>query len=425
MKRLNLIILLLLVCLPLAAQQMSVTEFTRLMGGNVLKDNSVALLDLLTDEKGFTFLAEGTTPVESQQWVGYVRLGVPPKTRRILIRHPEYGQYLLQVPRGHTMCRRKHFQAVLYTANPTKNYKATHQWVVFHLNPENVLLQVDSTTSAVRQSVVEYYLKVGPHSYKAQAPFYDPQEDKFILTDSVRKDITVDLQPFYSYLTVKTDCERGCLYVDNLPIRKGMATSYRLSEGNHRVNYFIGNLCVYDTLLYMGPAQKKVLELKATRLYARDVRQNEAQSLGSTLSPDAPVKLSVQDTLADIWVDREYVGTARWEGRLAKGYHLVQSVKDGKEAVNTSLVIRDDFPIELVLPATGMGYGLLNIHGNVIGASIRIDGQEYGETPQIVRVEASRSYEVRLDKAGYQSGKCRVRPKGNGQVDVYVQLKKK
>lgn len=434
MKRLGLILsLLTLVCLPLAAQQMRVEEFTRLKGHKVLRERSAAILDLLTDDKGFTFFSDRGEALPAQEWVGFVRVRFPKKSSRVLIRHPEYGQLLWEVPSNGRLRRGRHYQAVLYAADPTKEYKASHQWVVFRLNPENMMLKVDSTTSLVRQPVVEYYLPVGRHSYRAEAPFFDPVEAKFTLSDSVRADISVDLQPLYSFLSVKTEWKgKGKLYIDNVRIRKEAATSYRLPEGHHRVNYFLGDLCVYDTLLYLGRSEKKVLELKPSDLSAKPIRLGDPLSLNpfetpaqAGETPETVVKLSTQDPETDIWVDREWKGTGHWEGRLSRGYHLVQAVKDGQESSSVSLMIEDDFPVERILPAAGIGYGLLNIHCDVEGASIRIDGQEYGETPRIVRVEASHSYEVTVYKAGYKSRKCRVRPKGNGEVDVFVQLKKK
>ena len=75
--------------------------------------------------------------------------------------------------------------------------------------------------------------------------------------------------------------------------------------------------------------------------------------------------------------------------------------------------------------APGTGFGLLNIHSNVEGARILIDGQDYGLTPQIVRLDATKNYELRLLKSGYRAVKKRVRPRGNHQTEVYVKLKKR
>ena len=430
MKRFFLAILLTLVCLPMVAQQMSVVEFTRLNGCKVKTDKSAAMLDLYTDQDGFSFFADGTQEVKPQEWVGFVRLRLPGKTTRVLIRHPKFGQLLWYVPGHRKLRKRQHYQAALFASDPTVDYKATHQWVVFRLNPENMLLQVDSTVRQVRQPVVEYCLKLGTHKYRAEAPFFEAQEGSFTLTDSARTDISLNLHPFYSYLTVKSVLKGGKLYIDNTLIKKGEATSYKLTEGFHRVDLLRGKVCVYDSLLFLRRSEKKVLDITEDDLYKWSMRPDNPFSLdidgpSDEEIPETSVLLSCQDSLAQIWVDREYVGTGQWEGKLPRGYHLVQSVKDGEDNVSAVLWVKNDFPVEFTLPATGLGYGLLNIHCNVEGASIRIDGKEYGETPQLIRLEATRSYEITLYKAGYNTVKRQVRPKGNGEVDVYMQLKRK
>jgi hypothetical protein len=79
---------------------------------------------------------------------------------------------------------------------------------------------------------------------------------------------------------------------------------------------------------------------------------------------------------------------------------------------------------DLVLPAPGSGTGLLNIRSNIAGASILVDGQYYGLTPQLVRVDASQSCQVTLVKDGYKPAVRKVQPRGNHQVDVFVKMKK-
>ena len=56
---------------------------------------------------------------------------------------------------------------------------------------------------------------------------------------------------------------------------------------------------------------------------------------------------------------------------------------------------------------------------------IKINGGDYGKTPKIVRLDASKIYKVALSKDGYKEGTLTVRPRGNNMVDVYMKLKKK
>lgn len=435
MKRLSLVILLLMTCLPaLKAQQMSVEEFTRLSRplwkrAAVPVDKTDALLDLLTPENGFTFLAGGQ-PVEAEEGEGVITLKLPHKTTYLTIKHPVFGQFTWRVPEGKKLRKRNHYQAFLLSGDPTKEYKAPKQWVVFRLNPENAIMQVDSLSRAVRKDVTEYYLPVGEHTYRVEAPFYEPQEGKFSLSDSLRADITVQLQPFYSFLTVKTGWQGGDLYIDGARIRKEDATSYRLGEGHHRVSFYWAEECFYDSLVYVGRAEKKVLELQEKDLMPRPIRLSASRSLdppqdAGTLSAGTFVKLMAADADTEIWVDREKVGMGEWEGMLSPGYHLAQTIRGGGESTPTGLWIEEGFPQEVSLPATGLGSGLLNIHCNVDGARILINGADYGESPQIVRLDASRSYKVTLSKPGYKEKMETVRPRGNHLVDVFIELKKK
>lgn len=436
MKRLTLVILLILAhLLPLTAQQMSITEFTRLRRSlfkpsAVAIDKSAVLFDFETYEKGFEFLADGKTPGAADEGENIITVTLPHNTSYLSVSHPVFGRLIWKVPDGKKLKKGNHYRAVLLAGDPTQGYKAPNQWVVFHLNPQNVLLQVDSTTRQVRKDVAEYYLPVGLHTYRAEAPFFEPQEGAFNLTDKTREIIKVNLQPFYSYLTVKTPGNSGDLYIDNARIRKEDATSYRLAEGNHRVAIFVGQKCFYDTLVFVGRAQKKVLDVQVKDLYLRPLKRTDpmyADASGESVQDISatPVKLVSADSLADIWVDRERMGTGHWEGTLSPGFHLAQTVRDGQESTPTTLWIESGFPQEFTLEAHGIVYGLLNVYSNVTGAGIDINGSYFGETPRMIRLDASYRYEVTLTGKGYKSKSVTVLPRANNIVDVYVELKKR
>lgn len=438
MRRLSLILFLALVCLPLWAQQMSVEDFTRLKGRQVEKMKDVALLDLLTDESGFTVLAPGNKPVEVEEGEGFIRLKVPHKTARLSIQHPTYGQLSWAAPQ--LLRKKRHYRAFLCTLDPTAGIKATRQWVIFRLSPQNTVLQLDSVSRPVRQDVAEYYLPVGEHQYTVEAPFYAPQEGTFTLSDTRREEVSVALQPLYSYLTVKFRAYGGALfgalYIDGAPIDWNDATSYRLAEGKHRVSCFWEGQCQYDTLIYVAPAEKRLLQIRKKDWYPRSVKVTDLKKFDASV-PDttaapvadslrtAQVKLTCKDPEADILVDRECMGKGQWEGPLPMGFHLLEARKDGKEGAPVRLMLEDAFPQEIALLAPGTGAGLVNLSCNVQGARILLDGQDVGTTPQILQLDASRSYELVLYKAGYKDKTIHLRPKANRQVDLYMKLKKR
>ena len=439
MKRLGLAAILLLTILaPLSAQEMGLEDFVRVKRPpwkwkTIEVDKTAALLDLLTDEQGFQFTCGANVPVEAKAGDGLITLSLPNKTTHITITHPEFGQLMWRVPGNGKLHKKHRYQAVLLAGDPTKEYKSPKQWLVLDISPRDVMLQIDSVSKPVRGEVQELYLPVGKHGYRVEAPFYMPVQDSVELTPDARVELTVQLQPFYSFLTVKAPRHSGTLYIDNARIRKAEATSYRLDEGYHNVSIFRKDKCWYDSLFFVGRAEKKVLELAQSDLYLRprtldeplSVNPPPAEDSTGVQLPPAPVKITVGDPETEIWVDREYAGTGQWEGQLSQGFHLAQTRKDSLASAVTTFWIWDEFPQEITLKAFGMGYGLLNIHCNVEGASISINGSGYGQTPRIVRLDASKIYKVALSKEGYKDGKLTVRPRGNNMVDVYLKLKKK
>jgi hypothetical protein len=437
MKKGSLVILLLLASLlPLAAQQMSIEEFARLKRPpwkfkTVTVDKTGALVDFITPEKGFTFLAGGKQEAEAEEGEAGVTVKFPRKTSWITVKHPAYGQMTWKVPHGKSLKAGNHYRALLFASDPTVDYKAPKQWVVFRLDPADAILRIDSLQQPVRSDVLEYYLPVGTHSYRVEAPFYEPQEGTFDLSDSVRTDIPVKLQPFYSFLTVKTSWKGGELYIDGAHILKEEATSLRLRDGWHRVNFYWAEECFYDSLLFVGKAEKKVLKLTERDLRPIPIKRTEPQRAASPEAVAAakvqlaPVKVTSHDPSAEIWVDLEKKGVGTWEDSLSLGFHLFEARKEGVQPTVLRMMLDDPFPKEITLEAIGTGYGLVNIHCNVAGASIRIDGKDYGETPRIVRLEATRRYKVTLSKQGYKSVSSQIPPRGNNLVDVYLSLKKK
>ena len=134
--------------LPLPAQDMSIVGFGRQKESlvhnlKVKKDKQHAVLLLTTDEKGFTFKADGKTDVQAEEGEGVLTLKVPHKTQFLTISHQDYGQLTWRVP-GKSLRKKKTYHAYLQTYNPDKEYKLQKQWVVFQVIPENAIIHVDS-----------------------------------------------------------------------------------------------------------------------------------------------------------------------------------------------------------------------------------------------------------------------------------------
>ena len=443
-KRLLGILLIAILSLPCVAQKISIGQFKRVKFDFAKKkmypvDKKMATLDLKTDEKGFTFKADGKTEIAAQEGDGQITLLAPHKTAFILVKHPEYGQLIWKVP-GKGLRKKKHYQAIMQTDKPGKEYKLSKQWVVFQVIPENAILQVDSTVALVRDGTAQFELPLGKHGYHAEAPFYEELSDSVEVVDSAKLVVPVVLQSVYSYLTVKLPIAEGLIFVDSEPIGKGEATSGHLQPGDHHLIVMQEETCFADTVINMGVGEKKVLALKASDLRARplmarainpqpieEVKDSTVTDSLAAVPQDslkAPVTITAPDAETQIWLNREPLAYGKWEGQLGIGFYSVSTLKEGLESKPIFLWVDDTLPkvVDLSLPKAS--YGVLNIHSNVVGATILINRVEVGVTPCILEnLPATVACKILLKKKGYRDAAITVMPVPNDMLNVEINMK--
>ena len=437
----------LMVCsvLPSGAQKISIERFKRVKKDLLNKtplpvDKKQATLDLLTDETGFTFKADGKTECQPQEADGKVTILTPHKTKFLLVKHPDYGQLTWKVPAKKGLKKKKHYQANLLTDKPGKEYKLSKQWVVFKITPENAILYVDSTMSLVRNGTAQFNLPIGKHPYRVESPFYEEYADTLELTDSAKLYVPVYLQSFYSYLTVRTPMSDGTIFLNGQPIGKGSVTSGHLQAGNHHLQVMKKKTCYFDSLIVVRKGEKKVLDLAATdlrvmptvtKLAIAPMSDPEAEdslqrpAVVPTPVGSAMVTITAPDDTTEIWINREMMGSGQWEGQLELGYYTISTRKDGKESKPIEFWVDDTLPKVMDLRPPQASYGLLNIHCNVVGATVFLDDKEVGLTPCVVEnLPDSKPCKVRLHSIGYKDAEAEVIPIGNDMVDVGLIMKR-
>ena len=446
-KRLLGILLIAILSLPCVAQKISIGQFKRVKFDFAKKkmypvDKKMATLDLKTDEKGFTFKADGKTPIAAQEGDGQITLLAPHKTAYLLVEHPDYGQLMWKVP-GKGLRKKKHYQAIMQTDKPGKEYKLSKQWVVFQVIPENAILQVDSTVALVRNGLAQFHLPLGKHGYHVEAPFYEELSDTVEVVDSAKIVVPVVLQSVYSYLTVKLPVLEGHIYVDGQPIGKGEATSGRLQPGDHQVLVTQNETCYVDTVVNLGIGEKRVLTLQASDLWVRplmaravtpgilketaDSTVTDSTAMAANVPLDslkAQVTITAPDEETQIWLNREPLAYGKWEGKLALGFYIVSTLKEGLESKPIFLYVDDTLPKVLDMSLPKASYGVLNIHSNVVGATIILNQVEVGITPCILEnLPATVACRIVLKKEGYHDAKLTVMPVPNDMLDVELNMK--
>ena len=446
-KKLLVILLIAVLSLPCVAQKISIGQFKRVKFDLATKkflpvDKKMATLDLKTDEKGFTFKADGKTAIAAQEGDGKITLLAPHKTAFLLVQHPDYGQLIWKVP-GKGLRKKKHYQAIMQTDKPGKEYKLSKQWVVFRVSPENAILQVDSTVALVRNGLAQFELPIGKHGYHAEAPFFEELSDSVEVVDSSKLILPVVLQSVYSYLTVRVPITDGRIFIDGQPVGMREATSGHLQPGDHHLIVMQKETCYVDSVINLGKGEKKILTLKADDLRARPlmvraitpgVKATDSIAVADSAATDslavpqdslkALVTITAPDEKTQIWLNREPLAYGKWKGKLALGFYSVSTLKDGLESKTFYLWVDDTLPKVLDLSLPKASYGVLNIHSNVIGATILLNRMKVGVTPCILEnLPANMPCKIYLKKEGYHDATLKVMPVPNDMLDVELNMK--
>jgi len=430
------VVLCLLSACGLMAQQMEVLEFAKFKasqpGQKNEKDKQGSTIDFSTGESGFTFLADGVTELKAEEGKGVVRVIAPHKTSFMVIRHPVYGQCTWKAPLK--LKRFSHYSAYLMTYSPDKLYKLSKQWLVVNVWPEDAIIRIDSTVTLVRNGEAQFYLPLGTHVYSVEAPFHTAVTDTVSLTDSRREEVSVNLQPFYSYLTVKSGSDFSDIYIDKVLLGKGEITTGRINPGQHRLTVIWNGIYYYDTDIEIERAEKRVIELDRDRdafLFwqnsrwglSREARANQSKKYRK---PDvrADVRITAPGDDTEIIVNREPVGTGSWEGKLPAGLYMINTRRGGVESKVDFLRIEDSAPITLQLAPPEADLATLNVHSNVIGAELYVNDSLYGLTPCVVQgLPGGKTCKLSLHKQGFKDVTVYVRPHGNDLNEVEMTMK--
>lgn len=459
-SKINILIIFLLWALDICPQNITVGDFQSInnpLWKKILKispveiDKSSALLEMSGETKGFTFSTPGGNNIETTEDDGKIILKIPDKTRYILISHPDYGEYTWRVPVKY-LKKNHRYSARIVAQDLTKEFKNQNQWAIFNFSPENVIVSLDSTIYKISDGNLALYLPVGQHSLKVESPFYEEFNDSISLSDSIKLQTDIFLQPIYSYLTVRTNDQETEIYIDEKPRGREEVTLGRIGQGSHRISLLRNNDWITDTIVNVDRAEKKTIEFpflnnkqqfvtnfetfdrNPTPNIYRELSRipkdpliliNELKNKNDSLTY-SEIHLTTEDSLALILVDREQVGRGEWTGVLEKGLHLITAEKDGYESVSQFIEIIDSSPKEYNIFAPRSGVGMVNIMCNVNGAEIIRENKIIGYTPSLLKdLESDVVLTLKIRKEGFKEKEIEVIPNGNSITEIFVELRKK
>lgn len=339
-----------------------------------------AIIKVVTTQTGFLFDGGTMGIVKTVQKPAEIWVYVPWGLKRMTISHPQLGllrDYMIPV----SIEKATVYELVLVSGRveTTVVEEIASQWLVITPEPSAALVYINDEFVKTGEYMAK--LKPGSYTYRVELPLYHTEAGK-LEVGMEKKTLNVKLKPAFGQIRVNSQPESGAqVFVDGKLLGSTTPlTSEAIASGEHTVQVV--------KEMYQ-PAVQKVT-----------VSDGQTTPVTVQLRPNFAV-LTVQATEgASIAVNNEQKGVGSWSGRLGAGIYSVEArlAKHRAAKQDIELTAGDQRSIDLK-PAPI--YGSLDVVSSPSGATITLDGKEYGTTPNTLNRLLIGDYTVELSRQGY------------------------
>ena len=463
MKKLITFLLLIVITGSLAAN-ISVTSFRKLENDvdarskEPLKDpngDPCAIIKVITSQTGFLFECDQSGIVKVEQKQSAIWIYLPSGSKRLTIEHPQLGilkDYLFPIP----IKKATAYELVLSSGKVITSVveEINSQWLSINPIPTDAMVYVNDRF--VKNGAYLARLKPGSYTYRVEAPLYYTEAGNLVIADTA-KVLNVELKPAFGYLSVTSEPEQEAkILVDGkLQSKTTPGTTEPLSSGEHTVQVF--------KEMYQPSFQKVVVEDGKTTPCNFILIPTFAE-ISIKAPTDATVYINNEQKGIGSWLGRLNAGVYSVEARkpnhrpakkdieIAAGNKQVINLQpipiygsldvistpigatitiNGKVLGTTPNTISDliigEYEVELSLNQhvttiekvlvtenqtvtlnTSLTKGqVLAINSTPSGATINIDGRDYGTTPKNLTLQKG-DHSVLLSLKGYLPGRKTV-----------------
>lgn len=250
-------------------------------------------------------------------------------------------------------------------------------------------------------------LDFGTYDYVVSAENYEPSYGRVTLSDNKNTHVEkVTLKPNFGFLEVTGDhgCNGADVYVND---RKVGTIPYKSGRMECRTDYRIA--------VTQGDLYKPYNSTFA-------IRQGETTRLAPELQSNFAQTTLRVDNGAEIYVDGALKGSGSWTGPLKAGQYTITCKKANHRESSKSITIRPDVTETFDLPAPTPITGSLYVRSTPSGATVSIDGREYGKTPLSISDVLIGQHTVSISLSNYKTESRSVTVQEGKQETVDVTL---
>lgn len=246
--------------------------------------------------------------------------------------------------------------------------------------------------------------KVGEqHKWRIDCDLYHSENGESIIV--IGEPITIEktLRPAYGYINVTSEPENDAMvYIDNINVGVTPFKSDKIRSGQHEVK--IIKEMYNETLQTITVTDGNTSDVKMTML-AKFV--------------NVMVKTNAESY---IYIDNVKKGKGKWSGHLSEGQHVFEAKKESHRTSVKSAEIVLGKDVEILIPDPEPIFGSINANSDPIGATIKIDGRDYGTTPRVIKNILIGNHKVVFEKKGYNSETKQIKLSEGEMIDMDATL---
>jgi hypothetical protein len=243
-------------------------------------------------------------------------------------------------------------------------------------------ISIDGNLQSNTTPLVTGVLKSGEHTVTVSKNMYKTNTQSFNIVDGQTTEVIVNMIPNFGKLTINSYPEDGArISLNEQPT--GEVTPYT------REKFTSGE--------YTVTLRKEWYETKTEKFIISD---GENKVLNINLKPIFGEITITSEPESDIYVDGQLKGNGTYSGRLTAGLHTLEAKKENfdSDQTKTEIVIGGKKEINLKLNPQ---QGTLKIVTTPFETQIKLNGKDYGTTPQTIKKLAAGKYQMELSKDGY------------------------
>lgn len=369
-----------------------------------LKDQNgkdCAIIKVVTTQTGFNFDGGQLGIVKTVQKASEIWMYVPYGLKRLSIFHPQLGQlrdYIIPINIDQSTV----YEMILVSGKVTTFVEETieSQWLVITPEPANALVYIND--EFVKSGIYQAKLKPGNYNYRVEAPLYHPLIGVIQIAGK-KEELKAQLKPNYGYITITSSPEIDAqILIDDKPFPVNTpATTDKLKSGEYTVRVI-----------------KEMYQPYMQRVIVNDDKTTE---INAFLQPNFAELTINASTDAAIYINNVLKGKGSWNGRLTTGvFSLEARLNQHRNAKQDIELNVGEKRIVNLQPRPICGS--LDVITNPQGATITVDGKEYGKTPNTIRNLLIGDYKLQLSKAGFGSIQRNIHIEENNELIVNEKL---